>query len=308
MRVSQASSLFNADFSVFTHQGTGQQSVALLLTPSPPRFQVTSTSCTPPSRKFSPYNNVNVTHADVQSFSYIFRFENPFAHLPVVSSPISPSAAQNIAGNNNLTLRAVPASCATTITPTCLQDLYGIPTTAATQKSNLSTFLASLRPDMSSCTAFTLQTLDGGENLQTWSEAGVEANLDIQYTVGVSGLQSARCTMFVPIFPSGCPFMTSVGATIGISSETVADFSLGGFSNFFAQPLYQVSAVSTFLKNLGSTNKGKFNTTGRGFPRRARTSRLTSTTPSVLLRARAARAPILLASWHYSWCRNEKVR
>ena len=42
------------------------------------------------------------------------------------------------------------------------------------------------RTDISSSTTFTLQTLDGGSNPQSGSEAGVEANLDIQYTVGVA--------------------------------------------------------------------------------------------------------------------------
>lgn len=83
---------------------------------------------------------------------------------------------------------------------------------------------------------------------------------------GVSGSQSSNCRTFVPTFPSGCPFMTSVGATTGTGPETAASFSSGGFSNFFAQPSYQSSAVSSFLTKLGSTNKGKFNTTGRAFP------------------------------------------
>ena len=83
---------------------------------------------------------------------------------------------------------------------------------------------------------------------------------------GVSGSQSARCTNFVPTFPSGCPFMTSVGATTGIGPETAASFSSGGFSNIFAQPSYQASAVSTFLTALGNTNSGKFNRAGRAFP------------------------------------------
>ena len=38
---------------------------------------------------------------------------------------------------------------------------------------------------MSSDTTFTLQTIDGGSNAQN-SSAGVEANLDIQYTVGIA--------------------------------------------------------------------------------------------------------------------------
>ena len=60
--------------------------------------------------------------------------------------------------------------------------------------------------------------------------------------------------------------MTSVGATQGINPETAADFSSGGFSNFFPIPSYQASAVAAFKQRLGNTNAGKFNTTGRGFP------------------------------------------
>ncbi len=106
----------------------------------------------------------------------IRRFDEPFA--PIISLPIGPSSAQEIAGINNFTSRAVPASCATTVTPTCLQDLYGIPATPATQLSNdiavagflqqfanqaeLTTFLAALRPDMPSNTTFAFQSVDGG--------------------------------------------------------------------------------------------------------------------------------------------------
>lgn len=106
------------------------------------------------------------------------------------------------ANKNNITSRAVPSSCADTITPTCLQDLYGIPATPATQSSNglgvsgfieqfanqadLENFLQNFRPDMPAGTTFALQELDGGENTQTPADAGIEANLDTQYTVGVA--------------------------------------------------------------------------------------------------------------------------
>ena len=59
--------------------------------------------------------------------------------------------------------------------------------------------------------------------------------------------------------------MTSVGATTGVP-ETSASFSSGGFSNIFAQPSYQASAVSAYLTKLGNTNSGKFKPTGRAFP------------------------------------------
>ena len=60
--------------------------------------------------------------------------------------------------------------------------------------------------------------------------------------------------------------MTSVGATEGISPESAADYSSGGFSNYFGVPSYQTSAVSGYLSALGSTYKGKYNASGRGFP------------------------------------------
>jgi len=59
--------------------------------------------------------------------------------------------------------------------------------------------------------------------------------------------------------------MTSVVATSGVP-ETSASLSSGGFSNTFARPSYQSRAVTSYLTNLGSTNRGLFNASGRGFP------------------------------------------
>jgi tripeptidyl-peptidase-1 len=83
---------------------------------------------------------------------------------------------------------------------------------------------------------------------------------------GVGGSQPTQCTIFVPTFPSTCPFVTSIGATDGLGPEIAADFSSGGFSNFLAQPSYQTAAVSSFLSRLGSTYSGLFNPAGRAFP------------------------------------------
>ena len=106
----------------------------------------------------------------------------------------------------------MPASCGTTVTPSCLQAFYGIPTTLATNSKNvlavsgfidqfanqadLTTFLRAQRSDLPSATKFSLQTLDGGTNSQTASQAGIEANLDIQYTVGVA---SGVPTVFISV-------------------------------------------------------------------------------------------------------------
>ncbi|THH32184.1 hypothetical protein EUX98_g1978 [Antrodiella citrinella] len=53
-------------------------------------------------------------------------------------------------------------------------------------QADLKTFLSDLRKDISSSTTFTLQTLDGGSNPQSSSQASDEANLDIQYTIGLA--------------------------------------------------------------------------------------------------------------------------
>lgn len=74
------------------------------------------------------------------------------------------------------------------------------------------------------------------------------------------------CTMFVPTFPAGCPFITSVGATTGVSPEIGANFSSGGFSSLFLRPNYQLSAVSGYLTDIGALNAGLFNRAGRGYP------------------------------------------
>ncbi|KAJ7135549.1 family S53 protease-like protein [Mycena epipterygia] len=100
-----------------------------------------------------------------------------------------------------------PASCDSSvptgvITPACLQDLYGIPTAPATQKNNvllvtayvdqyaqtadLATFLKLLRPDIPSTTTFKVISLNNGTDPQDPDDAGSEANLDIQYTVGIA--------------------------------------------------------------------------------------------------------------------------
>ncbi|KAI0655029.1 family S53 protease [Cubamyces menziesii] len=334
--VSKASDLLDAQFSVFNHTDSGKTMIRTLAYSIPSDLQghlelihptvIFTRPLTGPAFKIAPRKNIQT---------------------PAV----------------NRTSDAVPASCESEITPACLQALYGIPSTPASVPSNqlavsgfieqfanqqdLKSFLSEFRPDLPSSTTFSTQLLDGGENPQVISEAGIEADLDTQYTVGiasgvpttfisvgeenqddvdgfldiiefllsltnqpqvlttsygfnepdltstmannvcsaymalgargtsilfssgdggVSGSQSQRCTTFIPTFPSGCPFVTSVGATTNIAPEVAASFSSGGFSNIFAQPSYQASAVSTFLNALGSTNAGKFNPSGRAFP------------------------------------------
>lgn len=86
--------------------------------------------------------------------------------------------------------------------------------------------------------------------------------------------------VFNPSFPSGCPWVTSVGATQVRNGSTVGDaesaceqviYSGGGFSNVFAMPEYQRDAVGTYLDRHVPdeyVQAGRFNSSGtvRAFP------------------------------------------
>lgn len=62
---------------------------------------------------------------------------------------------------------------------------------------------------------------------------------------------------FVPTFPASCPWVTSVGATDNTALNlTGAEFSSGGFSEYFDRPLWQRAAVDPYVSNhLGSRFK-----------------------------------------------------
>ncbi|KAI0943204.1 hypothetical protein AcW1_002423 [Taiwanofungus camphoratus] len=156
--VSQANDLFEADYNVYAHNATGQQTIRTL-----------SYSIRQDLQDF-----LKVVYPTVQ-------FPSPNVRLPLMSSPVKRSAT-NISPD---------ASCGCSVTPACLQSLYGIPSTPATQSSNkigvsgfidqyankkdLQTFLKKYRTVMSDTTAFTIETLDGGSDPQSGYEAGHEA-------------------------------------------------------------------------------------------------------------------------------------
>ncbi|KAH9054087.1 subtilisin-like protein [Lactarius vividus] len=71
---------------------------------------------------------------------------------------------------------------------------------------------------------------------------------------------------FGPTFPGSCPYVTVVGATTDYEPEVGAEFSGGGFSDYFERPWYQEEAVSTFLQDLGNQYKGFYSASGRGIP------------------------------------------
>ncbi|KAH9950626.1 subtilisin-like protein [Amylocystis lapponica] len=84
-------------------------------------------------------------------------------------------------------------------------------------------------------------------------------------------------TRMAPGWPMGCPYVTSVGATQIVPGKTIHDpesacmdviYSGGGFSNYFARPAWQESAVATYLdKYPPPYTSEQYNTSSvRGFP------------------------------------------
>ncbi|KAJ7679864.1 peptidase S8/S53 domain-containing protein [Mycena rosella] len=73
------------------------------------------------------------------------------------------------------------------------------------------------------------------------------------------------CTSFVPMFPSTCPYVTSVGGTF-FQPPTAFSSSAGGFSNYFPVPSYQAADTAAYLESIGDEYSGMYNPNGRGFP------------------------------------------
>ncbi|KAI2776294.1 DHS-like NAD/FAD-binding domain-containing protein [Daldinia loculata] len=75
-----------------------------------------------------------------------------------------------------------------------------------------------------------------------------------------------RRKIFLPTFPASCPYVTAVGATGNTLPLEGADFSTGGFSNYFARPEWQKGVVDEYLSTLNGSHRGLYNASGRAFP------------------------------------------
>ncbi|KAJ7728162.1 family S53 protease [Mycena maculata] len=172
LSVGQADELLATRFSLFKHAASGTTSIRTLAYSVPVSVQ----------------NHIQFVHPTIA-------FVPPLTGGPGFTA-VSPKGE---AATVPLTSDTVPSSCASLVTPACLQALYGFPTARAIDStSNIlavsgyndnthfpQSFLSMFLPDFEGST-FTLQTLDGGENDQTLSDAGSEADFDVEYAIGMA--------------------------------------------------------------------------------------------------------------------------
>ncbi|KAG1881010.1 peptidase S8/S53 domain-containing protein [Suillus subluteus] len=108
------------------------------------------------------------------------------------------------------------------------------------------------------CAEYAKLGLMGVTILYSSGDYGVAGHGD--YCLNPNGTQSSTGTIFNPTFPGTCPYVTSVGATMVKPNATVFQaqpemacmeviYSGGGFSNYFAMPSYQKTAVDYYLQN-----------------------------------------------------------
>lgn len=208
VNVGQANSLLLADYSLFTHDDTGSETIRTLEYSLPADVQA-HVAC------------IHPTTTCVPCFSYLtsakltYRFPITIDHSPILESwtrredtgvveahpvdPINPTNPVDVtpcgSGNPNMV-------------PECLQAMYGIPTTPATQASNQiavtgydnlyalqadlqvgsrvydpsrrayapsQTFLTRFRTDVSNSTTYSVISVNNGTDPQWRETAGVEA-------------------------------------------------------------------------------------------------------------------------------------
>ncbi|KAI0046839.1 subtilisin-like protein [Auriscalpium vulgare] len=180
--VSQANALFNANFSSFTERETG----------------------------------VTAVRAREYALPASLRQHIEFVH-PITTFPVRPSRGLKAFRSSNrrealpfqqtvsdLAGRAdIPVGCNRTVTPVCLQSMYGIPSANATQPSNriavtgfdgeianvtdIQLFLRTYRPDLDASAVPSFVSIDGGITTNPDDlPAGGEACLDLEWTMGVA--------------------------------------------------------------------------------------------------------------------------
>ncbi|KAJ7486739.1 subtilisin-like protein [Mycena latifolia] len=177
LSVREANTLLAADFRAFTHVASGTRSVRTLSYAVPAAIQ-----------------------AHIRSVHPTVAFVPPLRVLGVAA--INVNHTRRSEAVERRASDPIPASCAFDTNPSCLQAVFGIPSAKVNHSASnvlgvagyidqfantadLTRFLTNTRPDLAGST-FSVQTIDGGANDQDIFNAGIEADLDIQYTVGVA--------------------------------------------------------------------------------------------------------------------------
>ncbi|KAL7933258.1 peptidase S8/S53 domain-containing protein [Trichoderma chlorosporum] len=114
--------------------------------------------------------------------------------------------------------------------------------------------------------SYAQQVCDMFGQLSTRGVSVIVASGDLGPGVSCQSNKGAKKPRFMPSFPATCPYVTSVGATYGINPEVAANFSSGGFSDYFSRPKWQDDAVGGYLGLHGEEWEGYYNPHGRGFP------------------------------------------
>ncbi|KAF4125497.1 tripeptidyl-peptidase I [Geosmithia morbida] len=90
---------------------------------------------------------------------------------------------------------------------------------------------------------------------------------------GAAGSRNSTCVRYdgspvaMAVFPASCPWVTAVGAVSNINNPpTGAEFSGGGFSQYFKRETWQDSSVSSYETALGGRLRGLYNSSMRALP------------------------------------------
>ncbi|KAJ0161726.1 Aorsin, partial [Colletotrichum tanaceti] len=128
------------------------------------------------------------------------------------------------------------------------------------------------------CAEYMKLGLQGITILYSSGDSGVGGNGQQCIDSRTGAYNDGKTGIFNPSFPSGCPWVTSVGATQVLEGSTVhtpesacqkAIFSGGGFSNIFAVPDYQKKTMDEYYAtNAPPYGADRYNNsrTVRGFP------------------------------------------
>lgn len=178
MTIRKANQLLQANFSTFTQESTNQTVIRTLSFSVPEALQ-----------------SITAVIHPTTIFPIAVKTEWKSFNKDNTTSSVSQIATE----------RGIPSlDCESTPTPQCFQDLYDIPKTPATQprsvnsfgvsgfdnqftnKHTLNRFLTEFRPDMNPNTTYHLFSVDDGINNQLPAGDGFEAEINMQYSVGLA--------------------------------------------------------------------------------------------------------------------------